>query len=61
MPTISPFGISDKTLIIHIICTPKEFRIKEFSVHISMINGVPLFATVQIYLTTLENFSPFIL
>ena len=25
MPTISPFGISDKTLISHTICTSKEF------------------------------------
>ena len=58
MPTISPFGISDKTLIIHILCTPKEFRMKEFSVHIFMINGVLLFATVQICLSILGEISP---
>ena len=51
MPTISPFGISDKTLISQIICTPKEFECiyKEFYVDIYMMNAVPLFAPVQIF------------
>ena len=44
MPTISPFGISDKTLIIQNICTSKEFELyKDFYVHIYIINAELLF------------------
>ena len=49
MPTISPFGISDKTLIRQIVCTPKEFY-----VHIYMMNGVPLFTNVKIFSLLLD-------
>ena len=56
MPTISPFGISDKTLISQVICTPKEFECiyKEFYVHIYMMNVVPLFYSVQIFSLLLD-------
>ena len=40
MPTISPFGISDKTLISQNICASKEFECiyKDFYVHIHIMN-----------------------